>query len=373
MENSPELSELLERARSLPEGDARVALLEEAVRLADSRNDSEQGYQIRQLLIKSAAFSGYPEKTLLHFSWCLGRYDQNPELHDEWELLWEYKWVIGILPGFPSVSREKIESALEDMKQRYEKAGCSLRPVYHSWWKAFWSMNDLEKAEEYRRKRDRERESNLSDCPACRANSEMKYEAERGELEQALHTATPLLTGELSCAAVPATTYASALYPLFKLDRLDEANLYHRLGIDLISSNVREYIGEFGDHIEFLVLTDRIARALEVFRLTIGPALELKNLDVRFHYLSSLLLLLRRLEERGEGELKLESPAGPEPSSPEGAYGIAALRSYYEDEARKIAAAFDGRNGGDAYARRLEERLGRLREIRPSSSDNAAS
>src|SRR5262249_61142281 len=125
-----QINDLLYEAAVLPHGASKVALLEEAVRLADSHGDIGLGFDVRKDLVNACNFSGFPEKTLVAFSWRLAQVDRSPEEFDENDLLWEYKWIATLLPQYPQITRTQILEMLDDLKRRYLHAGSSLRPVY---------------------------------------------------------------------------------------------------------------------------------------------------------------------------------------------------------------------------------------------------
>ena len=56
--------ELINQAARLPRSDAQVALVEEAVRLADLHQDAKKSFAARIQLVDAANHSGYPEKAL---------------------------------------------------------------------------------------------------------------------------------------------------------------------------------------------------------------------------------------------------------------------------------------------------------------------
>src|SRR5688572_13968343 len=83
---------LLEEAEGLSYAPTRVALCEEAVRLADLHNDVPLGYEARMKLVQAASFAGLSEVMLIAYTWCLARYDETPTRFDEHRLLWCMKW-----------------------------------------------------------------------------------------------------------------------------------------------------------------------------------------------------------------------------------------------------------------------------------------
>src|SRR6266540_2526844 len=87
-----QVDELLYEAAGLEDGPSKIALLEEAVRLADTHGDGYRGYEVRQQLIHTATFGGYPEKALVAFTWCLAQCDREREGRLDYTMMWKYKW-----------------------------------------------------------------------------------------------------------------------------------------------------------------------------------------------------------------------------------------------------------------------------------------
>src|SRR5437867_1014482 len=111
-----EIDELLGRADTLRHGAARIALVEEAVNLADRHNDTDAGFDARLEFVSAALFAGQPDRMLVAFAWMLAQFDRDPELYDAHRLLWQYKWVVNALPDFPQITRVQIEEMFADME-----------------------------------------------------------------------------------------------------------------------------------------------------------------------------------------------------------------------------------------------------------------
>lgn len=138
-----EINQVLAAAGVLEHGPARIALVEEAVRLADARNDLKEGFRTRCALTAASVFAGQADVTLVAFSWRLAQCDRDPATFKERELLWEYKWVVENLPNFPEVTRPQIEAMLADMVRRYERAGSTLHAVHKKRRGVLLAMGDL--------------------------------------------------------------------------------------------------------------------------------------------------------------------------------------------------------------------------------------
>lgn len=357
-----QVHDLLRRARHLDTGDERVDLTEEAVRLADVHGDLSLGFEARDELISAATFSGYPERALVAFSWCLAQCDREPERFHERRMLWKYKWVAAHLPYFPQITKARIHEVHEDMTRRYERCGQSLQPVFKIRWQAARRMGDAESARAFYRESELLERDWGSDCRACDLNDRIRYLLFTEQLEAAIEAASPILEGRLGCAEIPHATLAMLLQPLIRLGRHAEATGYHRRGYRMVRGN-REFVDSIADHLEFLVLTDNLAPALQVFEEHVRLVLDVQDLDDRFQFFRASLLLFTRLaaEERKERKLRLP-PAFP-PHRADDTYHVPDLRAWFEEATGALADRFDARNQNDAFRQDLAAALRDLTEL----------
>src|SRR5688572_4443945 len=114
-DHQEKIEELLDEASGLDYGPTKVAILEEAIRLADTHGELDYGFAAREEYIQACTFGGYPEKSLVAFSWCLSQCDRNPQKFAVDVILWKYKWVVGCLTGFPQIQRTQIDEMFADM------------------------------------------------------------------------------------------------------------------------------------------------------------------------------------------------------------------------------------------------------------------
>lgn len=347
--------ELLDRAQALSFGAERVERVEEAVRLADRHSDLELGFAARDELISAATFSGYPEKALVAFTWCLAQCDREPERFQDRHLLWKYKWVAAHLPYFPQIPKAKIAQVHDDMEARYRKAGQSLQPVFTIRWQAALDMGEGEAARAHYAEAERHERDVGSDCAACVISDRVRHLLFEEQPEAALEAADPILSGRSSCAEIPHATLAMLLLPLLRLGRQAEALRAHRWGYRLIRGN-RDFVEAVGAHIEFLTLTGNLELARSAFEEHATHALEVSDIDDRFHFFKGASVLLTRLEREGADLSRLRLPTGFGLTTPT----TATLRAFVLDLTRDLARQFDARNGNDSYADDLAAALARL-------------
>jgi len=355
-----QVNELILQSYYLENGNAKVMLLEEAVRLADICGDFSLQYDARDQLINAATFGGAPEKALVAYSWCLAQYDrraneaQAGESLDQWRLLWMYKWILTNITSFPQIGKAQIEEMLDDMAARYQRAGFSLRPNYmlRNRIYKFW---DEEKAAYYFRKALETYRDSASDCAACELDDEVSFALRRQDDAEAARLAVPIIQGRLRCGSIPKITFANLLLPLVRLGRVDEAVSLHLQGYRLIARGGKGYISSVGDHITFLAVTENFDRAVRIFEKHLADAASLADLDSKFDYYLASWFLLDQLRALPRETLKLRLPPSLEIYEEGGVYRTASLAAWFLEQVKALAARFDARNESDFYARLIEE------------------
>jgi pentatricopeptide repeat protein len=123
MSDQERLEDLLGEAYHLDNGDAKVQLLEEAVKLADALQDVDMSFYSRMQFTEAATFAGRSERLMTSFSWCLAKYKEDPEQFEEYgyDLLWQFKWVIGGVSTFPHITYSTLLRSLAQLN-RYDEA-----------------------------------------------------------------------------------------------------------------------------------------------------------------------------------------------------------------------------------------------------------
>lgn len=356
---------LLDSAEGLEPGPTKVAILEEAVRLADAHQDAELGYAARQGLIDAATFGGAPEVAMVAYAWCLARYDADPDKFDDHllMLLWKYKWVIDVTPDYPTIDREQIERMLADMERRYAAVGVGDHPVQQMAREIYRLMGHLDAAKAAHQRVRKARRELLSNCPACEEHAKVKFYLDTGRVAHALKTAEPLVSGGKGCAEVPHTTYSYLLLPVLFRGDPDTAADYHRRGLRLLGTNPK-FISEVARHIIFLIVTDNLTAATRLFEKRLADGLANTCPARRFDFDRAAVFLLDRLADQRRPP-RLRPPAGV--TLPGGLDGTdpVALRDEFARNARQTAEAFDRRNGNDRFARLLGELDGLKKRVTP--------
>lgn len=344
--------QLMDEARGLPSHSGlRVAVLEQAAREADRLGDEQRGYESRHQIVQVGTFSGNEDKALVAFSWCLAYADRQDDfpMHS---LLWQYKWIVRSLTDYPTITRAQIRSMLDDFGRRLEKQGYDPRSLHKLEWSTALDLGDDEIAVGFFERWQDSPRGMLSDCIACDTNAIVRYHSYFDRDAEAIHTAEPILAGELSCACVPHNTYGMLLSCLVAVGRVDDADEYQKKGYRMISGN-RDFLSNIADHLLHLVLRERWDRAVRMLERHLPWRLETHSPSDAFEFDLAAWMLCERLVDRGNRVRGLRTPANF-PLHEEGdRYRPSDLAAWFEDRARETAARFDDRNGNDDYARRI--------------------
>jgi len=84
----------LDKVDELGDGLAQIAIVEEAVALADAHRDDDLAFEARQALVRAATFGGRPDLGIVAYSWMLAKSDEDPKRFHDPQLLWRYKWIV---------------------------------------------------------------------------------------------------------------------------------------------------------------------------------------------------------------------------------------------------------------------------------------
>jgi hypothetical protein len=357
------IRQLREHARMTGPGPTRIGLLEEAVRLADSHGNLDEGYRLRNLLMEAASFGGRPDILLVTFSWCLAQHDQSPgRFGNEFNLLWQYKWVVSNLDDFPEISRPQIEAALDDMEQRFRRAGSTMHGVYQKRRSVMMSLGDMDAAARAHAELGRTQRDRLSDCFACAPDLDAGYLIALRRDEEALAAVQPIFQRRLQCAEVPTRTHSKVLLPLLRLGRVQEAMSHHRRGYPQAASNPGHLV-TVSRHLRFLVLTDNLTKGLRLFERHLPDALAAPSRADCFTFLLPCRLLFEELLERGKTTIRLRLPPKCSWRTESGRYAVAELIEQINRDLYDLAARFDARNGNRCYADNIAE-LAELKKLR---------
>lgn len=366
-----EVRGLIAEAQGLHHGASRMAVAEEAVRIADVHGDLQLGYETRMAALEAAVFGGFPEKALVAFGWLTGTCDREPErfpesrslrgvLLLEVDLLWAYKWVVQNTPGFPQISRAQIEGALDEMERRYERNGFSLRPV---WMNRAWVGMELGESPEqitryYNAWELAERDA-YADCEACEQNFRVEVHRFVGDWDRELEAAQPLLDNEMSCAEVPHLTVSNLVMPMWLHGEHERAARLHVRGYEMCHDN-RDFLAELAEHVDYRIVSGDLPGALQMAEHHLAWVDEARSGRRRWRWFLTLGELFARVAADRD-RVVVRIPRNIAPPGSESPHDPARLAAWFREQTDELTRAFDARNGNDAVSRWTQELRERLR------------
>ncbi len=352
VDHAERAAELLLKSLYKEEGDERIVLAEEAVREADLGGNFRLQFVAREQLVHAATFGGEPEKALVAFSWLIAHFDRRPEDVTEWSILWKYKWILNEIYEFPQVPEARIQEMLKDFEDRSVRAGFGLHAAYKFRYGFEKFRGNRQGAINYYEKMMATPEDDLSNCPACKVDERVSFAIYSGDDRRAEELASSIIQGEMKCKSVPHRTYSKMLLPLVRLGQHDEAFNYHRTGYALIRQN-KGFMDRVAQHMEFLIATKRLERALALFKKHVSWLEQTRNLYHHFLFYRAAWLLFGVFAEQSSEPLRLRLPASLRNASEE--YAPRFLATTCEQKATELAKRFDARNETDFFARMLSE------------------
>ncbi|WP_028589552.1 hypothetical protein [Paenibacillus massiliensis] len=345
---STEFDELMSQAYALPNGRAKIALLEEAIRTADVLNLVEEGYAARSEMVEAGTFGGYPMKALVAFSWMLGQFDREPEAYDEFDLLWSYKWILNSISAFPEISLKQIDNLLEDMRTRYQEYGYSDRTYYYYKSLVALMCGDITEAGVYMDKVLGMERDGMSDCIACEQDQFVEYEQVAGNIDELLRKAEPIVSGRMTCGEIPHKTLSHLFLPLLERGETERADKLERKSYRLVKGE-RDFMIPIARHITYLRRVHPM-KALEVFEKHVAMSIDLENPIAKLQFDGASAALLRQLAEEEQG-LRPVLPASLPYQGDAG--NLPGLALYFAEQAQATAQRLDQRNGNSFYTELL--------------------
>jgi hypothetical protein len=348
--------DLLHAASGFPDSDAKVQLLERAVRLADAENDIETALDARLALVYAAAMTSHTDKRIVAYLWCLSLYEREPQRFQDatrsLSLLWWFKGLSSAMVQFPRITLHEIEETHRRMQRVYEERGIGNRPLWASKLNVAIQLGDREEMRRCFRGWADSESSTLSDCNACDSLREVELRVALGEEGRAIEMAEPLLTGRLICSdrTVP-TTIGETLRAMVQAGREDEAAKWHSHGHRLLRQpKANLYVA--AAHLAYLAHSDDRSRGLGVLERFLERALDPPSPDQQLRFYFAARSLLRRMSATGRRR-KMRLPTSLPLYQESGSYRPAELADWFDAQCRRLCDDFDRRNGSDYVSREL--------------------
>ncbi len=353
MNHNLEIQKILLKVEALPHPEDKINLLKQAIQIADANNDLDWGFDLRLDLISQEKDTSHCIESFPAFTWILSAYDANPELFNEDDFLWEYKWMASAARRNVNISREQVESIMDDLKMRMERNGYTPRG-YHNvviYWNLF--IGDIEGAHKYLELRDSTPRDRMSHCPACELDTKVEMELIGGLFDRAITTANDLITKKLTCGMMPLSTFCSLTYYLSKAgDATRAAEFFAKAEEEIAEANENDssLISNMSDLFYYLGKYDK-NKGWEYFQKYADWEIGAED-SISFEFSKNILILLK---EGGLKQLKMSEKLPY--FKTDGNYNIAELYDYYYQKAKNLARQFDARNGTGLFTKELEEAI----------------
>jgi len=353
------IEELLKGARGMPASVAKVAHFEEAVRIADVLQEVQIAYDLRHELLWIAHEAGQLDTMTTAFTWCLGQSDHEPQRFPEVHLIHMYRVVIFAMLSFPQVTRGQFDAMFDDLRNRSERAGATLRSFYMLRRNIAFEMDDGEEARRMheafsRSKRDWSSDSALSEL----SNLIEWYGWEKRDAE-AIAIAAPILAGRMRDTGVTMYTWPNLIMPALRTGDYDLLMRCYAEGYPLIARKPRS-VRDTGRYMLLLATTHNFAAGIKLLESHVPHALAQRSLADRHEVFCGAYALCESLV-RHTPDVVVRVP---DVVAPKGSR-IEVVRDRFRELTSQLSDPFDARNGNDYFHRRMAEFIATLDLGRP--------
>lgn len=355
-----QLDSLLRQAQELPDGLARTELIRQAVKIADLTGDEVTQFHVRTMFVQSAFDSGEADEMLVALGWCVGVYDKDPETFDSAfghpdVIIDVMSSAFAYLTTFPTISRKKIETMLDDYEQRYRRAGLGLRTLYLERTRnSFW-LGDLEKAKvNFEKVRQSPSKDGWGEEHERIFTTD--YYIHMYDDEAAVAEAEPVIQSSGPIVESAMWILSFVLAPLVRLNRLDDARACQQHSYRMVRQNPK-YLGLAAKHLIYLTAIGDHTQAVTMLE-THAPWLNDVCCETKkMTFFVAGWKLFRDLAANGTSHVRINLPESVGPAVENNNYACQELADWFQTEAEKIRDLFNKRNGNEAVSREIQSQL----------------
>ena len=360
-----QIQSLFDRAAVQEEGPVQSALIEEAVRLADSIQDEWLQFFTRISYVSAAFHAGEADKMMVALGWCVAAAERTPEKYPADVLIGGLEEAAAYVASFPDISRKQIEQLLDQLEQKTREAGLGLRSLYRDrCFNALW-LGDHDHARELYATMAQHRDHKWQGDSLRLFQTD--YHIQLGEPKQAYRVVAPILSrSDSSGMYIWAASFA--LRPLIDLQKWDEASEVHRRAYPLIQRNPK-YIELVGHHLQYLAASGDLARGLTLLEKHLGQAIEASSIRSGFEFMLAGWALFRRVIVESTLQVSIRLPEQCPLASDTPPYSVPRLAAWLESCVRQREQQFNTRNGNMYFSRIVADRLAQVDENTHRSRD----
>lgn len=350
-----EIQKLLLETDKLINPDDRIAVFKEAIKLADANRDIEWAYELRMDLIRTEQYTNHSRESIPVFAWVLDAYDNNPGMFSEIDVLYEYKWLAGVVFNNLDVSREQIDNILDDFRKRLLRNDFTSREYFNI--KINQSLFKGEKilAREYLELRDKESTDTMTSWGSDLVTT-IYVEMLEGDFENALKNITEFVTYRSEHQMNIMHVYSGLIYywggKIYD-KRIDK----YFTEVDKEFSEMKKYPYQLYEIslMMYYMAKHRKDRAWEYFEQFVNWEIGAED-SVRFDFALSVLPLLKDAGIRNIESVSVHHPYYREDKT----YDLNELYEHYRGIATNLAIRFDIRNNNKHFTELLNEELEQL-------------
>lgn len=340
----------------------KYELLQEAVRVADARQDIRLAFDARLAVVHVAAYLDCGDAVAVAFSWCLHQQQARPDLFGDRNLLDEYEMVVCAVANYDTVSREQLGAMIADYAARRTEAGHS---PGHMWAVTLRTASDLGDKELSARAANELKRLRQADL--ITRGRWFRHWNFIGDLDEAMTLAEAEILAPGQAGQYNPEWYELPILLLQK-GRTKDALKWQQRGSGQLTRGMwaEGYSWGYGPLVAALALTGQIEEAVTRF----GQCQRMIRPDTdplsRLHFCLDMSVLFDRLHALGTESVWGRLGDGGPPRRADGRYSVAELRDWLATEARESAARFDRRNGNTHFADRIRQRAGWQALARPA-------
>ncbi len=193
-------------------GPERLRAQEAVLRTALDRASFAEEFVARNDIVSAVLDTDDPVVALPHVAWLRGALTGAHELdaEDVDAVLWKLEWALDVVEDAPDVPLDRWRQAVEDLAVGQRVAGRSARPVHAARARLAHATADAPALDDAIDRWQAEHPDPAEDaCAACEAHEQALLQRSRGPAT-VLARLTPVLSGELTCDAGPAASFALA-------------------------------------------------------------------------------------------------------------------------------------------------------------------
>lgn len=342
-----EIQKFVAKANLIKNYDDKIELLKQAIAISDSKNDIEWGISLRKSIMEYEYYTPHFNETYLAINWLVGMQNNEPDLIDDEDFLWNYKHVISEIlynPDIPKATQDAIE---KDYLARMEKNGYSKRPYYDIYYRYYTFLKNNEKAAYFLKLRNEEANDDMSNCEACELDNDVSFSILEHKTDEALAIASPLLTNKMTCSRVPLITLINFTVHYTEIGDLEKANTYFLDAMKILEekNDTQAYLKHGTSLLSFLINSNQLDMALTLIEKAFDT---LQNASAEIHFLT-YECIYKSLSKINEEKIEIQLPEWVSIYEASNQYNVQNLLNFFKEKCNEYITKIDNRNGNDDF------------------------